>query len=406
MIRRGPCAIFFATVLISGAANAQTMAASVQTPPQMTTPAAIALEDLTAWREAERLDTRQAYEGYLSQYPNGWFKLFATTRLAPSIPADLRTARPIPSGPRTPEDDLKTAAWEDDLWKSAQDVGTHAAFRDYLLVVRNGRYHDEAVTGFFATRPAYPTARPADCLATDNPVGPIRQREGFAGRYPQRALDQEKEDIATGDLIIDYSGTVLAWTNVFHVDPANFASAVFSTALYRKYAPLRAGCMPLPLRRPTWSIFILDGDIALDSRPVLETVEAAPALNQTITLEVPADRAVRVRLTHDETRAVYEVRMDARFPANIRVQRNNGRWRSLANNRHFLADPEDKIDLRISAVDVIPTRWSPKPRPFSGPVTLTIRQLYRRDPNDPTLNDGSVVAPTPPTSPATPLPTP
>jgi hypothetical protein len=343
--------------------------------------ATIASNDLAAWRTAEATNTRAAYGQYLLVFPNGWFKSFATERVEPGLPEAI-AARPVFASRQSARSQAAiTAAWQAVLWQGAQTAGTNAAYRDYLLLAPLGENRREALEGYLARRPSHPTQIAPDCELSDTRLKLTRMREGYMGDFPDQALKREIEDIATGDIIMDHTGVPLAWTNVFHVYPEVFARNTERTALNRRYRPLRAGCIDIPSRRSVWSNFQLADRPNMDIRPTLPETDLLLSLNVVNGLELPPDRALRVTVPHDGSRAIYIVEAKAGFPLMIRHSVGDQSWQLLANNKHFKADGPNPVYLRVSAPSQ-PTPNDPSKAqlpPHQGPVTISIRRIYRAE---------------------------
>jgi hypothetical protein len=356
---------------------------SVASPQWLTpkNPANIAPEDLRAWRSAEAADTKDAYSSYLTAFPSGWFKLFAEVRLQPGIPDTVKT-KPATTAKSARAYVRDTEAWQASLWQSARHIGTLAAYRDYLLLAPKGADRSAAVQAYIAASPNYPSQRAPDCELADARLNPTRTREGYNGAYPPQALRDELEDVSTGDVLVDYRGSTLAWLNGFHVNPAAFANHTETVALARGYRPLRAGCIDFPTVRSSWAYFLLASDSAGDRRPTPDSADATVLLDTETTLSMPPDRALLLAIPHDGSRAIYKVAIKSSFPTQIRRGRGNQIWSKLANNTHFGADGQRPVMLRVSA-PARPIQTNPDKQqlpPFQGPITVLVSRVHAAPP--------------------------
>ena len=123
----------FACCLTLLATSTQAQSGGKPAQPRPAPIAVIANNDLAAWRSTEAIDTRQAYEGYLSRFQNGWFAPVARARAAPGLP-DNQPVAPImaPSVTLTPKTIYQLKAYDNATWALAQSIGTQNAMADYL----------------------------------------------------------------------------------------------------------------------------------------------------------------------------------------------------------------------------------------------------------------------------------
>ena len=199
-------------------------------------------KDLADWRAAELANTRESYTAYLAAHPEGWFKPVAVSNLESGIPAFVgeRPFAGVPNPSRKQQ--AQIAQWEDRVWQSAKEVGTHMAARDYFVRVQNGAQLVAATNLFLQTRPKLPEGIPVDCK--EDEVQPrTTVRFDIVRTYPQTAIDQGQSGSASGEILVDRSGLPLALINAVYRNPNAFAKSILEGISRVRFAPLRAGCL-------------------------------------------------------------------------------------------------------------------------------------------------------------------
>ena len=86
------------------------------------------IDDKKAWINTKKVDTKEAYENYVNEYPNGMYRNEAKTRFGQTEIEEQKKVR---------EDDI-------DSWKLAQREDSLTSYRTYLSNYSNGKYTVEA----------------------------------------------------------------------------------------------------------------------------------------------------------------------------------------------------------------------------------------------------------------------
>jgi hypothetical protein len=379
-------------------ADSNTQKPSIQDASPAGPTAAIDPSDLTSWRDAERADTKQAYQAYLLSFPNGWFKAVAEVRVQNGLPTNTS---PIPFTPNRNSlifSHQRFVTWDRRLWQSAQSIATHNAYRDYLLLSPFGNFIGEAAAAYQASLPKLPRGIPVDC----DPIE-LKPRNtstlDFERLYPREAVYMGLEAYASGDLLIDYTGRPIGFVNVFHTSAEAFRQSIDHSLSQLRFAPLRTGCTPMPLFYPqTIQLTLNDGSGVSRASLSLPTPERAERLLEVgvkMQLTLPFDRALKLEISNSEVGKLYKITTVSPVGVHVATSRDEAAYSSL-QWRYLRSGETGPVFLRVAALEVLPGATE-------VPLEISI------DAVPPQTNlvaiDTSRTA-TPPTAPATPPPKP
>jgi hypothetical protein len=99
-----------------------------------------AQREFDAWEAAQRSNSRAAYEGYLSQFPQGRYAGFAQQKLSGMAPAPA----PAPAPVAAPRPTANNPQAEFEIWDRADTSKKRSDYEAYLAAYPNGRYVDLA----------------------------------------------------------------------------------------------------------------------------------------------------------------------------------------------------------------------------------------------------------------------
>jgi hypothetical protein len=338
-----------------GFANAQAP------PPQSDSPApriaTIEASDLTNWRTAEQSNTRQAYQAYLAQFPNGWFKAVAQVRVQSGLPTNTSPIPFIPNRNNAIFSEQRFVAWDRRLWENATAIATHNAYRDYLLLSPFGAYMTEAADAYKASLPKLPEGVPADCDASEN--GPRRLNNIDIGRmYPAEAIRKGLTGFATGDVMIDHTGRPIGYLNSFFVNPEAFRQTIEYGVSTLRFAPIRAGCTQMPTLHQQNLTFQL-GDSFQPSRASLllatpDLVDKMLEVGATAQMTLPFDRALKLAFKTPDARTLYKITTKSSVYVHIATSRDEAAFSTLQLGAYFRSNEAGLVYLRVAALESLP----------------------------------------------------
>lgn len=343
--------------------------------------ATIARLDLQDWRIAELADTQIAYKAYLKVHPQGWFKPVAEVRTQSGLTLDASQRPYIDLINPTAAQTNAMAEWEEQVWQNARAINTNTAMREYLISLPKGSHSSEAARAYLATLPRLPTGVAPDCTREDQSLQKLVAFD-IARAYPARAIDRGLEEEAIGDILVDHTGTPLAWVRPLYTQPTYFAAATERQVLRMVFKPLKAGCMQGGPLTQMQIKFALEGEeLPASDRPIRKPIDHALELGEKATLTLPQERALKVSVPHKGQYSVYSVSASAGFLPIISYSRDGMVWRRILNGTHVVANGPQPLFLSISSVPswlVTAQGRAAAESPVTGPVDITVTRQATR----------------------------
>jgi hypothetical protein len=329
--------------------------------------------DLQVWQRAQAADTPDAYQAYLTRFPNGAFATLATQRASTPLLSDMM---PVPPRPDNAEVQVEMAAartaWDNAAWARVKAANTHAAYREYLLHLPVGEHADEALAAYRASQTVLALPRVEECTLEDREAG-RSEGEPLKLKYPDFAIERWTGGIFIGRSIIDYSGRVLGSELIYSTNPSMFSEQARLSAAKPLYQPARQNCAHVPSMIGLVFQYTV-GDLPYESRPNNAGSPTQIGLNQLLRGRLDDQNAQLFSFTPMSGVSVYEIEFKSRFPHLLtHLIDQPDRPTPLVNNKLFVTVNDKPIVLRVSAPDMPNSR-----RKNMGPFQMTIRQVFNQ----------------------------